>query len=293
MPIRRKRSHQTHLIVPLRPYPALLLRRDSERILVVADLHIGWEVRLAEQGIYVPSQTPKIQQKMLQLIRLHKPTSLLFLGDVKHGIAKVEMEEWRDIPDFFETLSEKVQDIQIIPGNHDGNLEPLLPQTVKILPPTGIALGNTGLFHGHTWPAPNLLNCSTLITAHVHPTVAFRDPLGFRITRQVWVKAPCDSTKLAKSMLKHLRIKVDKDPTLSLQEHFKVKLRTSQLFIMPSFNDFLGGQTINRKSLGKSGRSRAFIGPILRSKSVNIDNAEVHLLDGTFLGTVNHLRNLA
>ena len=281
------------MIVPLRPYPALLLKGGSKRILVVADLHIGWEVRLAEQGIYVPSQTPKIQEKMLQLIQLYKPTGLLFLGDVKHAIAKVEMEEWRDIPDFFQTISEKVQDIQIILGNHDGNLEPLLPQTVKILPPTGIALGNVGLFHGHTWPAPNLLNCPNLITAHVHPTVAFRDPFRFRITRQVWVKAQCNSMKLAKSLLEHLRIRVDKNPIFSLQEHFKVKSRTSQLFIMPSFNDFLGGQSINQKDLGKSSGSRAFIGPILRSKSVNIDNAEVHLLDGTFLGTVNHLKNLA
>ncbi len=281
------------MIVPLRPYPALLLKRDSERTLVVADLHIGWEVRLAEQGIYVPSQTPKLQEKMLQLIQLCKPTSLLFLGDVKHAIAKVEMREWRDVPDFFETLCENVQDIRIIPGNHDGNLEPLLPQTVKILPPTGTILGNVGLFHGHTWPAPNLLNCPNLITAHVHPTVTFRDPLGFRITRQVWVKAPCNSTQLAKSLLKHLNIKADKNPIYSLQEHFKVKPRTSQLFIMPSFNDFLGGQSINQKTLGKSGRSRAFIGPILRSKSVTIDNAEVHLLDGTFLGTVNHLKTLA
>jgi len=288
-----KKEPPNPLIVPLRPYPALLLKKGSERILVVADLHIGWEVRLAEQGIFVPSQTPRIQEKMLQLIQLYEPTSLLFLGDVKHAIAKVEMEEWRDIPDFFQTLNEEVRDIRILLGNHDGNLEPLLPETVKILPPTGIALGNVGLFHGHTWPAPDLVNCPNLITAHVHPTVAFKDPMGFRITRQVWVKALCDRTELAKSMLKYLRIKVDKDPILLLQEHFNVKLRASQLFIMPSFNDFLGGQSINQKNLGKSGRSRAFIGPILRSKSVNIDNAEVHLLDGTFLGTVNHLRNLA
>ena len=107
------------------------------------------------------------------------------------------------------------------------------------------------------------------------------------------MKAQCDNTKLAKSLLEHLRIKVDKDPVLLLREHFRMKLRTFQLFIMPSFNDFLGGQAINQKSLGKSGASKAFIGPILRSKSVDIDNAEVHLLDGTFLGTVNHLRNLA
>jgi hypothetical protein len=62
---------------------------------------------------------------------------------------------------------------------------------------------------------------------------------------------------------------------------------------MPSFNDFLGGRPINEKNLGKDQKSSAFIGPILRSKSVNIDDSEVYMLDGTFLGTVNQLRAMA
>ena len=280
-------------IKPINPYPALLLQKKTERILVVADLHIGWEVALAQKGVHVPSQTPKILDKLLQLIELCDPMSLIFLGDVKHTIAKVEMEEWRDIPDFFDTLSRKVSDIQIVPGNHDGNLEPLLPVTVKILPSTGVVLGNVGLFHGHAWPAPELLGCRNLITGHVHPMVAFRDPMGFRITRQVWVKAECDGARLAKSLLEHLGIKVNADPTALLRDRFGVKLRASQFFIMPSFNEFLGGQPVNRKSIGKDARSRVFIGPVLRSGSININDAETYLLDGTFLGTVNQLKTLS
>ncbi len=280
-------------IKPINPYPALLLQEKTERILVVADLHIGWEVALAQKGVHVPSQTPKILDKLLQLIELCDPMSLIFLGDVKHTIAKVEMEEWRDIPDFFDTLSRKVSDIQIVPGNHDGNLEPLLPVTVKILPSTGVVLGNVGLFHGHAWPAPELLGCRNLITGHVHPMVAFRDPMGFRITRQVWVKAECVGARLAKSLLEHLGIKVNADPTALLRDRFGVKLRASQFFIMPSFNEFLGGQPVNRKSIGKDARSRAFIGPVLRSGSININDAETYLLDGTFLGTVNQLKTLS
>ena len=278
--------------MPIRPFPAMLLRRGPERVLVVADLHIGWEVALAKQGIHVPSQTPKILDRILQLIKSCKPTTLIFLGDVKHTIAKIEMEEWRDIPDFFEALGKAISDIQVVPGNHDGNLEPLLPEAVKILPYTGVALGHVGLFHGHAWPAPELLGCRSLITGHLHPMIAFRDPVGFRITRQVWVKAECHTTELARSLLKHLRVKIDKDPAALMQDRFNVKLRSSKFFIMPSINDFLGGQPINKRGVGKTVKSRRFIGPVLRSGSVDIGNAEAYLLDGTLLGTVNQLRSL-
>jgi len=280
-------------IKPIQPYPALLLRRKSERVLVVADLHIGWEAPLTEKGVHVPSQTPKILDRLLQLIKTCKPTRLIFLGDVKHAIAKVEMEEWRDIPDFFEALKKKVSDIQVVPGNHDGNLEPLLPETVNILPSTGVVFGNVGLFHGHAWPAPELLGCRSLITGHVHPMVAFRDPMGFRISRQVWVKAACDGERLAKSVLKRLGVKVNGNPSILLRDQFKVRLRVSQLFIMPSFNEFLGGQLINERKLGKDAKSKVFIGPVLRSGSISLDDAETYLLDGTFLGTVNQLKTLS
>jgi len=278
---------------PIEPYPALLLQEDSKRILVVADLHIGWEAALAEKGIHVPSQTPKILTKMLHLIKSCGPTGLIFLGDVKHAIARVKTEEWRDVPDFFETLGEKVPDIQIVPGNHDGNLMALLPTGVDVLPIKGVVVGDVGLFHGHAWPAPELLECQTLIMGHVHPVVAFRGPLGFRIRRQVWVKTRCDTARLARSLLKYLGIKVDTNPVGLLEKKFDVKVRAKTFFIMPSFNDFLGGQTINTKSVGKGVRSRGFIGPILRSKSVDIDGAELFLLDSTFIGTVEQLRRLA
>jgi putative SbcD/Mre11-related phosphoesterase len=280
-------------IKPIQPYAALLLRRKSERVLLVADLHLGWEASLTWKGVHVPSQTPKILNKILELIKKCKPTRLIFLGDVKHAIAKVEIEEWRDIPDFFEALEKKVPNIQVVPGNHDGNLEPLLPETIKILPSTGVVVGNVGLFHGHAWPAPDLLGCHSLITGHVHPMVAFRDPMGFRITRQVWVKATCDGQLLAKSLLERLGAKVNANHSILLRDQFNVKPRVSQLFIMPSFNEFLGGQLINKRKLGKDAKSRAFIGPVLRSGSINLDDAETYLLDGTFLGNINQLKTLS
>lgn len=279
------------MIKLIQPYPALLLQTKKERILVVADLHIGWELSLAQQGVHVPSQTPKLLDLMLQLIDLCNPTKLIFLGDVKHTVAKLDIREWHDIPDFFEKLQKKVPDIWVVPGNHDGNLKPLLPASVKMLPSSGIAIEDVALFHGHAWPKPKLLQCRNLVIGHVHPLVVFRDPVGFQIRQQVWVKADCDSKKLARSLLKHLNVKTQTDPATLLQERFNVELRASQLFIMPSFNNFLGGLPINRK-IRKSTKSRRFIGPILRLGRVDLKNAEVYLLDGTFLGTAENLKSL-
>lgn len=279
-------------IKPVQPYPALLLQENQDRALVIADLHLGWERLLSQRGVHVPSQTPKIKNMLLRLIKEAKPTHLILLGDIKDAIAKVSMEEWKDIPEFFEDVQKKVPDIQVILGNHDGNLEPLLPEKTKIVSSAGTNFGDVGLFHGHAWPAPELLGCRSLVTGHVHPTVAIRDPMGLRVTRQVFVKATCNSEQLAKSLLNHLGTKIDKDVSGVLKDQYKVKLAVSQLFILPSFNQFLGGRPINERKKGKK-KTEAFIGPILRSGCVNIDDAEAYLLDGTFLGTVKQLKTLS
>ncbi|PVX24384.1 MAG: hypothetical protein CW691_07855 [Candidatus Bathyarchaeum sp.] len=296
-PVFNRQNHRLYCdsltsIQPVQPHPALLLQKNSERALVISDLHIGWERLLSQRGVHVPSQTPKIKNMLLKIIKQSKPTHLIVLGDVKDAITKVSMEEWKDIPEFFEEMQEKVSNIQVIIGNHDGNLEPLLPETVKIVPATGTSFGDVGLFHGHAWPAPELLECKSLVTGHVHPTVAIRDPMGLRMTKQVFVKAPCDGEQLTKALLKYLGTKTDTNCSGALNTQYKVGLKVSQLFIVPSFNQFLGGRPINEQKRGKK-KTDLYIGPILRSGCVNINEAEIYLLDGTFLGTVNQLKTLS
>ena len=278
------------MITPLFPHPAALLEAQKKRAVIIADLHIGWEMALVEKGIHVPTQTPRLLKKLLALIKDYQPQKLLILGDVKHTVAKAEMGEWQDIPDFFNELKKQVEEIIIIRGNHDGNLEPLLPETVKIQPATGITIGDIGFFHGHQWPSPTMLGCKTLVMGHLHPIVAFHDPAGFRISRQVWIKADCNSRALTKVLLEKHGIKAEKTPEEALKKHFKISARTMQLFVMPSFNDFLGGRPLNEKRLDKA--KIETLGPVLRSQAVNIEDAETYLLDGTFLGTLKQLKAL-
>jgi len=279
------------MIAPLPPYPAAIIKTQKTSAIVIADLHIGWEIALAQKGIHVPSQTPKILAKLTSLISTYKPEKLFILGDIKHTVATAEIGEWRDVPDFFNELRRQVQEICVVRGNHDGNLEPLLPENIGLAPAAGTIFGEVGLFHGHQWPTPALLQCRTLIMGHVHPVVAFRDPGGFRITRQVWIKAACNGAQLARVLLQKHRIKIGKNPEETLRKYYKIKPLTTQLFIIPPFNDFLGGKPLNEKNL-RDTRKQMIVGPVLRSETVDLENAETYLLDGTFLGTIAQLRRL-
>jgi putative SbcD/Mre11-related phosphoesterase len=276
----------------LMPYPAALIKTGKTKTLVIADPHLGWELALRDKGIHVPSQSSKLLQKMVIVISKYKPDTLLVLGDVKYSVVAAKAGEWHDIPEFFNELKNYVKNIVIVRGNHDANLEPLLPETISLLPATGVAIDDVGLFHGHKWPSPMLLKCKTLIMGHLHPVVVFRDPAGFKITRQVWIKATCDTTQLSKTLLQKHRIKIEGTPEETVKKHYNFKPHTSQLFIMPSFNDFLGGRPINETQPRKRGHPPATIGPVLRSEAVDLDNSEIYLLDGTYLGTLNQLRRL-
>jgi len=274
------------------PHPAALIKSGKTKTLLIADPHLGWEIVLQEKGIHVPSQTPKILNKLTAIITKYKPQQLFILGDIKYTVVSSKLGEWHDIPDFFAELQSFVGAIAIVRGNHDANLEPLLPENVQLLPATGEVIGDVGVFHGHKWPSPALLQCKTLVMGHLHPIVVFRDPAGFKITRQVWMRANCDAEALAKILLQKHSVKIEGTVAKTLKKHYNIRLKVKEIFIMPSFNDFLGGRPINETRPRKEIGSEALIGPVLRSEAVDVDNSELYLLDGTYLGTLDQLRTL-
>jgi putative SbcD/Mre11-related phosphoesterase len=260
---------------------------------VLGDLHIGWEVTLAQQGIHVPSQTQKMFERLKKITLEEKPSRVVMLGDVKHSVTGAELEEWRDVPEFFEKLLKLIPKVQVIAGNHDGNLEPLTPSQVEVLDPTGIALWDRfGLLHGHAWPSPAILGCETLILGHLHPAVTLRDALGYRLTKPAWVTAPCNGRKLLRGTMKAAGVTTARNLERTLTEKFHVKLRAARCVFVPPFNDFLGGRPVNSKRIEETHAGER-LGPILRSGAVNMNEADVHLLDGTYLGRVKQLRALS
>ena len=249
---------------PVHGVPALMAKAAGARTLIVADLHLGLEGELASKGVSLPSQIPKVKERLLELIGKHKPDRLIFLGDVKHNVPIASWQEWRGLPKFFEELAKLVR-VEVIRGNHDGYLGGMVPKGIVIHGAKGIVLGKRrriGLMHGHTWPSPELLQTEMMVTAHNHPAIELRDELGVRIVEPVWLRAKLDPSKFPKKLQAQIRGELP------------------ELLVMPAFSELVGGAPVNRSV------PEELLGPMFKAGAVHLQEAEVYLLDGTFLGTV-------
>lgn len=178
---------------------------------------------------------------------------LIVLGDVKDSVPGSNKQEYREIPDFFQAMLERFDTVDVVIGNHDTQIEEFLPRHVNIHPATGIRIGDVGMIHGHVRPSADVMRSGMLITAHNHPTVMFRDGVGKRTTEPCWFRAPFAD--------------VQNDDGGHPDE----------MIMIPSFNRLLGGSPVNTAEDG-------FLGPLMNSGMVNIDEARIFLLDGICLG---------
>ena len=273
----------------LTPWPAMLVEAE-ERLLLATDFHLGIEYELAKMGINIPYQTDRFLGELLALVREHSPDRLLLLGDIKHGVPITSFQEKREIPRFLAALQEEVEKIDLIRGNHDANIQNLVPEEIEIHPSKGLILGDefkVAALHGHAWPYPRLLEADLIVMGHNHPAVQLNTPLGVRITRRVWVRGKADKRRLAEAFLEQAGVKSEDDPLGEFGERFNAEVNDSQVVIMPTFNDLMGGLPVNAET------PKSLLGPLFRTGAIEVEDFDVYLLDGTFLGQVGFLRTLA
>lgn len=190
---------------------------------------------------------------------------MLILGDVKHKVPGISFREEREVPKLLESLSKKVV-IYITLGNHDPEIQKFASKKVKIYSSRGFKIGRYGFFHGHAWPSRELIRCDWLFMAHLHPLIEFRDKFGLRFSVPVWVK-----TKLNKKKIKR-KYKIDRTGRLNL-------------VVLPAFNRLLGGIVLNRPE------QEEYFGPLLKNEVLEVNSAEIYLLDGTYLGKLSLLKS--
>lgn len=236
-------------IQPIYGIPAL----KTGNSLVIGDLHIGVESHLRAKGFHLVSHTEDMHRAILEAAD-DDINRLIVIGDVKDSVPGSTKQEYREIPDFFESLFERFDMIDVVRGNHDTQIEEFLPGRVKIRPATGLKIGDVGYAHGHTWPSAEVMSCETLILAHNHPAVMFRDGVGRQMTEPCWFRG-------------HFAKESDERyPQLPFS-----------FIIVPAFNRMLGGSPVN--VIGED-----LLGPVLNSDLLDLDNAHLYLLDGIDLG---------
>ncbi|MBR6912121.1 MAG: phosphoesterase, partial [Candidatus Methanomethylophilaceae archaeon] len=175
-------------------------------------------------------------------------------GDVKDSVPGSTKQEYAEIPDFFESLFERFDTIDVVRGNHDTMIEEFLPPRVRIRPATGMKFDDLGLIHGHTWPSQDVMDCETLILGHNHPAVMFRDGVGRQMTEPCWFRG-----------------------NFAKDENDKYQKLPKNFIVIPAFNRMLGGSPIN--VIGED-----LLGPVLNSDLLDLDNGSIYLLDGICLG---------
>lgn len=225
--------------------PALLIEQD-QRVLVVADLHMGIESGLERHGVHIASRSAARADRVIACIEEAEPDLLLLLGDVKHNVPVTSRQEYRELPGVLERFRDRVP-IAVAPGNHDGGIGQFLDPG-ELLPSGGALIDGVGYLHGHTHPAPELPG-HLIVIGHHHPVVSLVDSVGCAArARPAYLYSGVEESSGG---------------------------RTRLLFV-PAFNEFAGGIDVGR--LRASG-----LGPL--SRCIDEQNAEVFLADGTYVGS--------
>ena len=223
----------------------------EKKNLVITDIHIGFESIFASNEIFI-GKNSSINETIVELskaIDSEKPDSLILLGDIKSSIKNISKSEWEDVPLFFRKIKEKC-DIILIPGNHDANIQRLVPENISMISSTGMVEENILLTHGHVMPSENFSHVDKIIMGHVHP-VFFQEDSVLNGQR-VWVTMITEK-----------------------QNIFPNKTGNIEITIIPSFNRYF--YATHKKQYKKS------ISPIIE-RIKHVSSAKIITLDGIIIG---------
>lgn len=190
-------------------------------ILVIGDLHLGYDSMLKNQGINIPFDQLEETKKELSIIfqkikSIYTLKKIILLGDIKHHF-HFQQEEILDIRNFLRFLEKFLpkENIILIKGNHDTftlkdyNLKDFYIED------------NLAFTHGET-PFLDLFNnkkIKTIVISHIHPAVSIKD-----------------KTNIKKEKYKCFLIG---------------KYKRKQIIILPSFFSITEGSEINEYSKGE------------------------------------------
>ncbi|MBU0466304.1 MAG: metallophosphoesterase [Nanoarchaeota archaeon] len=150
----------------------LLIEKDGEKVLVVGDLHLGYEESLGVPIILFGEMLGELGQVFENVGLVDK---VVLIGDVKHEFGRIVRQEWNEVLGLFDFLKEKSREIIIVRGNHDKIIEPLLKRD-------GLGVKDFFIWKGYcflhgdrdfkeVWEG----DVKTLVVGHGHPAVKICD----------------------------------------------------------------------------------------------------------------------
>lgn len=247
------------LVEPVPDAPAAVATLDEERALLIADYHAGIEEGLRyERGVELESNADERRERLLGLLDRAAPDRLVVLGDLVHRIGDPRGIEKEELTAVVDAVTDRVP-LTLVPGNHDVGVEDVVGDRIDVLPADGGRIGDVGLAHGHTWPAPTAIAGDVLCVGHEHPTVRLTDEVGGSRVERAWLRGPLREETFADGL--------GIDPG-------GLAWNDPELIVVPAFNERSGGTWINVAE-------QSFLAPFLPEGLVD---GQAYLLDGTRLG---------
>jgi putative SbcD/Mre11-related phosphoesterase len=246
-------------VEPVPGEPAAVADLGDERALVLADYHAGLEVGLRAEGIELASRADERRQAVRSLLGEQTVDRLIVLGDLGDAIGEPGDEERAEIEALFAAVTDHVP-VTVVKGNHDGDLEAVsdaVDGDVTVTAGDGVRIGDVGFVHGHTWPAPAVLQAPIVCTAHEHPVVRLEDEVGGARVERVWLRGSLDARGFEGQYPDAQNISFE-----------------GEMIVFPAFNDLTGGTWVNVEG-------QSFLSPFLPD---GLADADGYLLDGTRVG---------
>jgi uncharacterized protein len=255
-------------LIPLYPYPILIMEvSDSDRYLVITDIHIGFEDKINKKGVYIDPKksVDELLDVLSQTICKTRIKNLIILGDLKSSIHVITRSEWNNVPYFLESLS-KICNIYLVPGNHDGNIVHLISNEVNLMSMRGMEMDNTLLTHGHTTPTIGN-NINKIVAGHLHPILVKEG--NILNGQKVWV-----------------RIILKKNER-------KNRERKMEFIVIPHFNKYLNyHHRFANEKRPKKKSNLPLLNNLINKKKWAIDQVFVISLEGAIIGSENELSKI-
>ena len=161
----------------------LLIEEKGKRILVIGDLHLGYEEMMNRAGVFI---SRKMYQEMIDDLNkifenAGKIDIIVLLGDVKHDFGGLMKQEWNDVLQLCDYLRDKIGKkgkIVITRGNHDNFLKTVAwkfkDKKIEIV--DYFVMGKYCFLHGDKiYDIVKNKNVGIVVLGHGHPALTLID----------------------------------------------------------------------------------------------------------------------
>ena len=176
-------------------YPYIYI--SSINALVSADYHFGYEVVLAEEeGYFLPqTQFDTIVGEVDSMLRDLDIEVFIINGDLKHKFSRRTRQETKEVKLFTKHISERVNRVYIIRGNHDNFVRGIFNEfgNVDFIEPY-LVLNDFVFTHGHIYDEKiiEVSRGKRVFIGHEHPALLLYDDVGGKVKIPVLVQSRLD-----------------------------------------------------------------------------------------------------